>query len=454
MSQKSEPSQLMLPMPLGRRLVEELENSSIDEVRAMAEEEGGEKVFQAVHDVLTQDPSAGFLHSALCAMSLPVRCPKGEEEFAPIIRREGNYTLIIRPIERMKMVNGELVPTKLGVPYGSYARLAMLFIMTEAVRQKSREVYLGDSFAAWLRRMGITATNSGGPRGARALMQEQLDRLMACEWSIRWDQELTKSQPAKGKKAGKGPVKPVTISAFEASDMRLANRYGGVATEEGEFVSRFVLSEPFYETIRDHAVPLNERAFAALKRSATQLDLYTYLAYRLPKIREGEQVPISWKQLWSHLGNDCKTIGKFRQTVRSAWETVSGVYPQARASVDLSGQTVWLSHADQPVDNHPVKRMNGLIEYMSVLPDLPADNGKPKGAKGALVKPELSFPSGTLQYNCPELYAIAKEHGSGNDANRIADAFRRKLGDELSEVKGDRLVRRFTAFCKAFDPPG
>src|SRR3546814_12307019 len=102
---------------------------------------------------MADKPSFGFMHSALCAMSLPVKRPK--DEFASVIRRDGNYTLIIRPLERMRMVDGELVPVNLGVPFGAHARLVMLYIMTQSVKTKSREIFLGDSFSAWLRRMGM-----------------------------------------------------------------------------------------------------------------------------------------------------------------------------------------------------------------------------------------------------------------------------------------------------------
>src|SRR3546814_18054961 len=78
---------------------------------------------------------------------------------------------------RMRMVDGELVPVNLGVPFGAHARLVMLYIMTQSVKTKSREIFLGDSFSAWLRRMGIENTNSGGERASRTLVQEQVDRL-------------------------------------------------------------------------------------------------------------------------------------------------------------------------------------------------------------------------------------------------------------------------------------
>jgi hypothetical protein len=42
-----------------------------------------------------------------------------------------------------------------GVPFGSRARLILLYLQTQALRSRSREVELGRSMREWLRRMGI-----------------------------------------------------------------------------------------------------------------------------------------------------------------------------------------------------------------------------------------------------------------------------------------------------------
>ena len=76
----------------------------------------------------------------------------------------------------------------LGVPYGSLPRLVLIHIMTEAVRTKSRHIVLGATFTDWMRRMGFR-TISYGPRGSATLIREQLDRLLACEWMIRWESD-------------------------------------------------------------------------------------------------------------------------------------------------------------------------------------------------------------------------------------------------------------------------
>jgi replication initiator protein len=84
-------------------------------------------------------------------------------------------------------------------------------------------------------------------------------------------------------------------------------------------------------------VPLNETAIRQLRDSATALDLYTWLAYRLPRINGKKPATLSWQQLAVHFGNDRSNIRKFRQTIRDAWERhVSAVYPEAQAEFDTT----------------------------------------------------------------------------------------------------------------------
>ena len=68
---------------------------------------------------------------------------------------------------------GQLVPG--GVPYGSRARLIMLYLQSEALRTGSRDVVLGRSMRDWLARMGITI-------GGKSLkdVREQAERIARC----------------------------------------------------------------------------------------------------------------------------------------------------------------------------------------------------------------------------------------------------------------------------------
>ena len=276
---------------------------------------GQPDLFDRVQAVALEEPVPSFLHSALCAMSLPVRRPVDDTK--SIIRRDGQYTLAITPRPVLRRVDGEQQMVVLGVPYGSLPRLVLIHIMTEAVRTRSRHVVLGTSFTDWMRRLGMR-TISYGPRGSATLVRGQLDRLLACEWMIRWDGETSEGD-----------------QEFAVKEVKLTTDYAGTNGLKGGFSREIQLTEGFFEHLREHAVPLDENAIRQLRDSATALDLYTWLAYRLPRIGKGRPALLSWQQLASHFGNEGSSIRKFRQTIRDAWDRhVSAVYPEARAEFD------------------------------------------------------------------------------------------------------------------------
>ena len=303
--------------PLGQQIHVALVEKGPEAAADLAIAAGQPDLFTRVSTVASEAPSPSFLHSALCAMSLPVRRP--QDEHAPIIRQDGQYTLVINPKSQVDLVDGRQHFRSLGVPFGSLPRLILIHIMTEAVRSRSRHVVLGNTFTDWMRRLGYQSI-SYGPRGSATLIREQLDRLLACEWMIRWDHPQANGD-----------------REFAIKEIKLTNEYVGVDRKNGSFLREIRMTEGFFEHLREHAVPLNEVAIRQLRDSATALDLYTWLAYRLPRISLKKATLLNWQQLAVHFGNDGKNIRKFRQTVRDAWERqVSGVYPEARAEFDTT----------------------------------------------------------------------------------------------------------------------
>jgi hypothetical protein len=312
--------------PLGQHIHATLVAQGQQAAAALARDAGQPDLFSRINAVAAEEPVPSFLHSALCAMSLPVRRPADER--APIIRQDGQYTLVITPKPVVERIDGQQALRVLGVPFGSLPRLVLIHIMTEAVRTRSRHIVLGSSFTDWMRRMGFR-TISYGPRGSATLIREQLDRLLACEWMIRWDGEDRDG-----------------TREFGIKEIKLTHEYVGTDRKNGGFVREILLTEGFFEHLRSHAVPLNEHAIRQLRDSATALDLYTWLAYRLPRINPKRPALLSWEQLAVHFGNEGNNIRKFRQTVRDAWERhVSGVYPAARADFDTG---VIRLHASPP----------------------------------------------------------------------------------------------------------
>jgi hypothetical protein len=316
-------------LPLGQKIFSELNSAGPTQAAELARLSGAPTVFDRVSAVASEDPVPSFLHSALCAMSLPVRRPTDDKQ--PIIRADGQYTLVITPKAVVQNIDGQRDLKILGVPYGSLPRVILIHIMTEAVRTNSRQVYLGKNFTDWMKRMGFR-TVSYGPRGSATLVKDQVDRLFACEWMIRWDGTRTTGEKEYGIK-----------------EVKLTNEYGGVDRANSSFAREIYLTEGFYDHLKEHAVPLNEHAIRQLKDSATALDLYTWLAYRLPRINPQRPASLSWTQLANHFGNDGKNIRKFRQIIREAWDKhVSAVYPQAKAEFDTGLIRLYSSPAPVP----------------------------------------------------------------------------------------------------------
>src|ERR1700744_5753594 len=110
-----------------------------------------------------------FLFAGWALSGLPHRRIPDEKEW----RIETDYaTLLVEP-GRRPQANGE--NPHVGVPYGTRARLIMLYLQTEALRTNSREIELGKSLRDWLTRLGISI-------GGKSLkdVREQAERISRC----------------------------------------------------------------------------------------------------------------------------------------------------------------------------------------------------------------------------------------------------------------------------------
>ena len=73
-------------------------------------------------------------------------------------------------------------------------------------------------------------TISYGPRGSATLVRGQLDRLLACEWMIRWE-----NAPDQGERE------------FGIKEIKLTNEYVGVDRKGGAFMREIIMTEGFFE---------------------------------------------------------------------------------------------------------------------------------------------------------------------------------------------------------------
>lgn len=196
-----------------------------------------------------------------------------------------------------------------GIPYGSIARMILLYLQTQAVRTKSREIELGASMNAWLTAMGIS---SGGR--TYHLVREQSHRISRCR--------LTFFRRTSG-------AEMVTNGAFVRDAILPLNP----ETEQMPlWQERVKLDEGFYQSLIDHPLPLREAAIQQISSRSMAIDLYVWLAYRLHILTT--PVTISWPGLKQQFGQGYSEIRFFRRDVLPPLQLALAVYPEARVNVD------------------------------------------------------------------------------------------------------------------------
>jgi hypothetical protein len=107
------------------------------------------------------------------------------------------------------------------------------------------------------------------------------------------------------------------------------------------------LSEEYFQTLGQHAVPLDHRAVAALSSSSMALDVYVWLAQRLHRVPAGKPQFVDWASLHEQFGQGFARIRDFRRKFLQTLSHVTSAYPAARMSADDRGMT--LSHSPPPV---------------------------------------------------------------------------------------------------------
>ena len=118
----------------------------IEEARRQAVTKRDRHVVEAAYHVMSdEDERIGFSYSGFALTALPHK-PVDSLTW----KREGHNLILW--MQSGLDGNGKA----LGLPYGSYARYILLFLQSEAVKTRSREIELGRSMRKWLGLMGLS----------------------------------------------------------------------------------------------------------------------------------------------------------------------------------------------------------------------------------------------------------------------------------------------------------
>lgn len=265
--------------------------------------------------MMDEDPSVAYLFSGWTQAALPHK-KLADNEVWEI--RTPRVTLLVEPGRKPNPVEG-LPPLSVGVPYGSRARLIMLYLQTEALKTSSREVELGRSLRAWFMRLGI-------PPGGKSIrdVREQAERITRCR--------LTFHLAASGTGAG-GLVNQSIVDGAIFSPEELA--------DSTTFLETVKLSESFFEQLKKHPVPIEEAAIRAISNNSQALDIYCWLSYRLHVLKAPTQ--ITWSALKAQFGTGYGKLAQFKFKFRPNLDLALAVYIDAKVEADDRGLTLFPS---------------------------------------------------------------------------------------------------------------
>ena len=292
--------------------------------KSRAETKARRQAIEAAAQILAEEEyRLGITHAGFAMTSLPHK--RIEETYW---KRQGNRTTLL--VESGRSRDGELV----GVPYGSIARLILLYLQTEAVRTGNPEVELGRSMKAWMTRMSLSA---GGK--TYQLVTEQARRISACRLTFFTD--LT-------------TVELRSNGAFVQSSISLA----GLADESQPTLwqDRVRLDDGFWRSLKEHPVPVREEALKAIGTRSLAIDVYIWLAYRLHALTR--PTPITWSAIHGQFGAGFRLVRQIKPTFLEALQMALAVYPEAR--VDLKEQGIVL-HPSLPAVPRAEARRLGIL---------------------------------------------------------------------------------------------
>lgn len=259
------------------------------------------RLVDAAADIMEADAdSPEFMHSVLCHVGLP----RAKTDARTFERSSGTAAISIEAGRLWKRGKWQEQP----LPYGAKPRLVLIHLCSEAVRTQSPEIEVGRSAREFLTRLGL---DNGGHEYER--FRAQMEALAACRMTLGF------SSPSLNRDI---TINTQPISRFEAW---MQHEHKSLGLWPGSIT----LSQEFFGTLVNHAVPLDPRAISALQKSALALDAYTWLAHRLCRVRKADGVKVSWRNLKEQFGQEYANPKDFKKEFRAALFKVRAVYPEA-----------------------------------------------------------------------------------------------------------------------------
>lgn len=248
----------------------------------------------------------GFMARALVQATMPHKNPGDVVAWG---RENGSFSMVMQP----GVIKHDNEFKKIGLPYGSYPRLLLAWLTTEAVRTKNQTIILGDSLSSFMNQLEIIPT--GGRWGSIIRLKDQMRRLFSAFICCTYENRENNSSIQAGK------------NLYVASGYELWWEPTS-PNQTSLWQSTVTLGSDFYSEIINQPVPIDMRALKALKGSSMRLDIYTWLTYRMSYLKTKTCIP--WEALQVQFGCDFKRTRDFKAHFLNHLRAVHVVYPEAK----------------------------------------------------------------------------------------------------------------------------
>ena len=219
-------------------------------------------LIDCLHEINTSNSHITFMNTALMQCSLPRRDVK-----TPFFQRETG-------LQTVRLMG----QPDIGLPYGKWARLLIIYVTTQIKQTKSKEIYIGDSMREF------TALVMGDEKAAglnytnRLAMAEQAKRLFTTTFTVFKNEDNIQENRKE----------------FVFENIQIAQKGYIYFSQNGDWESKITITEEFFHNCLKHSAPVDMRIVSELQ-SPFAIDIYCWLSYRLNSVTS--PIRISWSQL-------------------------------------------------------------------------------------------------------------------------------------------------------------
>lgn len=286
----------------------------IDFVRAVSQAKADRQIADTAYALMSdEDQRVGVMHAGFAMTALPHK----QIPDLTWVRQTGDVKLVVES-------GRDADQNPVGIPFGSIARMILLYLQTEAVKTKSRDIPLGRSMNQWLSNLGV---DSGGRQ--YQLAREQSKRLSLCRLTF-FRESLNATMVSNG-----SFVRNAILPSNSAEEDQLTLWRPYVRLDEG-----------FYDSLMQHPMPVREAAIREIGSRSMAIDIYIWLAYRLHVLQK--PTPVSWAALYAQFGGGFAQIRQFRARFKEPLNLALAAYPEARVSIDDTGLILYPSDPAVP----------------------------------------------------------------------------------------------------------